>query len=101
MAIAGFGRKANGDRRDVTPTCGGSLSYSADSTHAVHAVGFGVVGVAGISGGVAGGTPIGSLGGGIAPGVVGDTPTGSGCGASGVVGGLTGARVGSAGVGSG
>jgi hypothetical protein len=66
-----------------------------------HAVGCGVVGVTGISGGLVGGTPTGSPGGGRSPGVVGGTPTGSGCGVSGGVGGLTGAGLGSAGVGSG
>jgi len=49
-----------------------------------HAVGCGVVGIIGISGGVTGGTP-----------------TGSGCGTSGEVGGDTGAEFGSTGVGSG
>jgi hypothetical protein len=42
------------------------------------AVGWGVVGVIGISGGDVGGTPIGSPGGGMSPGVVGGTPRGSG-----------------------
>jgi hypothetical protein len=79
--------------------------FSSEPGHSLvrnsYAVGSGVVGVTGISGGVVGGTPSGSPGGGMSPGTVGGTPTGSGCGASGGVGGEIGAGLGSAGVGSG
>lgn len=69
--------------------------------NARHAVGCCVVGVAGISCGVVGGPPTGSPGDGMFPGVVGGTPMGSGCGVSGGAGGLIGAGLGSAGIGSG
>jgi hypothetical protein len=65
------------------------------------ACGCGIVGLDGISGGIVGGKPAGSLGGGISLGAGEGTPTGSGPGVSVGRGGWLGAGLGSAGVGSG
>ena len=60
-----------------------------------------MVGVTGISGGLVGGTPMGSFGVGTFCGSAGGTPIGSGNGVSAGPGGRAGAGLGSAGVGSG
>src|SRR4051812_17507590 len=66
-----------------------------------HAWGCGIVGFHGISGGMVGGTPAGSFGGGMLLGAGDGTPTGSGPGVSAGRGGWVGAGLGSAGLGSG
>jgi len=91
------------DAVETYPACaklGGSVLRPAGFDHGEEAVGCGLLGTTGISGGEPGGTPTGSKGGGTF-GAGEGTPRGSGDGASPGKGGRAGAGLGSAGVGSG